>query len=185
MNSLVRAVLLGAVCIVGLPHAGQAQRQVKRLNSFNFQYGHASRGAFYRFGYSRFTSDKLRLDVLALRESGRINTVKTGPATPYFGYDLGFGIAPQLFRVKEVVFVHTAVQLHGRYDRVRRPASEALPQAVAQGFSAGPEVGLTADVYLTDWLSLSGQASQGYLAFRPPLTSWPRYYGGGLQLHFR
>lgn len=189
MNPLLRVAVIGAVCISGLgqPMVAHAQRQVKHLNSFNLQYGQDSEGTFYRFGYSRFLSDKVRFDVIALRESGRIDNSKTGPNTPYYGYDLGLGIAPKLFKIGETVFVHLPFQLHGRYDRLEQSASEATGgnRKVTQGFSAGPEIGLSADVYLANWVSLSGQASQGYLAFRPPVTSWPRYVGGGLRFHFR
>lgn len=189
MNPLLRVAFIGALCIAGLgvPMAAQAQRQVKHLNSLTVQYGKASEGTYYRVGYSRFLSDKLRFDVVALRESGREYHPKTGPDTPYYGYDLGVGIAPKLFRIGEAVYVHVPIQLHGRYDRMTQAASAATEghREVTQGFSAGPELGITADVYLTNWLSLAGQASQGYLAFRPPVTSWPRYYGGGLRFHFR
>lgn len=188
MNPLLRVALIGAVSFAGLaqPFAALAQRQVKHLNSLNLQYGQASEGTYYRFGYSRFTSDKMRFDVVALRESGKVGSDKTGPDTPYYGYDLGLGLAPKLFRIGETVFVHLPFQLHARYDRLEHAADE-VPEGrsrVTQGFSAGPEIGLSADVYLTNFVSISGQASQGYLAFRPPVTSWPRYIGGGLRFHF-
>ncbi|MBG8556312.1 hypothetical protein [Hymenobacter guriensis] len=189
MNPLLRVALFGAVSILGLvrPMAAHAQREVKHLNSLTLQYGKASEGTYYRFGYSRFLSDNVRLDVVALRESGREDHPKTGRNTPYYGYDFGLGIAPKLFRLGEAMYVHLPLQLHGRYDRMTQSSTEASGghREVTQGFSAGPEIGVTADVYLTNWVSLSGQASQGYLAFRPPVTSWPRYYGGGIRFHFR
>lgn len=189
MNPLLRVALFGAVCISGLgqPHVAQAQRQVKHLNSLNLHYGQASEGTFYRVGFSRFLSDKLRLDLAALQESGRMDSPKTGPDTPYNGVDLGVGIAPRLFKIGEAGFVHLPFQVHGRYDRLQQSAAEATDghRQVTQGFSAGPEIGLSADVYLTNRVSLCGQASQGYLAFRPPVTSWPRYVGGGLRFHFK
>jgi hypothetical protein len=180
MHSLLRAVLLGVVCIAGLPREGQAQRQVKHLNSFNFQYGGATNGSFLRLGYSRFIKDKNRFDLVAMRESGHLDSF-SGPQASYFGYDLGLGLAPTLFHIGEVFYMHLTTQVHARYDRV-----EATEQAdVRQGFSAGPDLGFTGDIYLSDWLSISGQASQGYLFLSPPGTSWPRYYGAGLNFHFR
>lgn len=189
MNPLLRVALIGAVCIAGLgqPMVAQAQRQVKHLNSLTVQYGKASEGTYYRAGYSRFLSDKVRFDVVALRESGREDHPKTGPNTPYYGYDFGIGIAPKLFRIGEAVYVHLPLQLHGRYDRMTQATTSSSDghREVTQGFSTGPEIGVSTDVYLTNWVSFTGQVSQGYLAFRPPVTSWPRYFGGGLRFHFR
>lgn len=185
MKSLVRAVLLGVICLAGLPREGQAQRQVKHLNSLNFQAGQGSEGNYYRFGYSRFLGDKNRLDLVTLRESGRVDNPKTGPNTAYSSYDFGVGLAPTLFHIGEALYVHSTIQAHVRYDRLVTPASEINNRLVRQGTSVGPELGLSADLYLVDWLSISGQASQGYLFLRPPVTSWPRYFGGGLHFHFR
>lgn len=187
MHSILRAVLLGAVCTAGLPREGQAQRQVKHLNTLAAAYGAAANGGthdghFYQLGYSRFISDKTRFDVVARHEAGSLgNRGNSSPAPQYDGFDLGLGVAPRLFRIGEVFYLHLTTQLHLRYDHIK--ATETWTGD--KRFSAGPRVGLDADVYLADWLSLTGQATQGYLLFHSPLGKWPQYYGGGLSVHFR
>lgn len=184
---MLRAVLLGAVCTACLPLAGRAQRQVRHLNTLAAGYGAAANdgthnGHFYQLGYSRFISDKTRFDVVARHEFGNSGSWGgPGSAPKYQSFDLGLGVAPRLLRVGEVFYLHLTTQLHLRYDHSK--ATETW--AGDKGFSAGPRVGIDADIYLADWLSLTGQATQGYLLLHSPLGKWPQYYGGRLSVHFR
>lgn len=158
-----------------------AQREVRHLDAVNAYYGGTSDGVYYQLGYARYISDKTRFEMaIALEQGPRDNAPPDRDGLPrYRGYEIGIGITPRLFHVGELIYVRVPIQVRTRYERL-----PPTGPADKDGFTVGPSVGFAADLYLTDLISLTGEFRQNWYPVGSPINKTPRYFGGGLSLHF-
>ena len=90
-------------------------------------------------------------------EQGPAASVAADESFPAFrGYELGFGIAPRLLHLGEVFYLRLPMQIRTRYER--RPPTG---MATSDGFSVGPSLGATGELYVLDRLSFTGEFRQG------------------------
>lgn len=173
------STLLFCALALGAARPAQAQREVRHLNAVSGQYGGTSNGVYFQASYARYVSDKTRFEVAAALEQGpRDNAPDEASFPRYRGYELGIGVAPRLFHVGEAFYVRLPIQVRTRYERL-----PPTGPADKDGFSVGPSLGLSADFYLGDLISICGEFRQNWYPVGSPVNKLPRYFGGGLSLH--
>lgn len=165
-----------------------AQREVRHLNAVSLTAGRTSTGTpagtyfgptYYQATYGRFVSDRLRFEVAAMLEQSRSpQTSGDESAARFRGYELGFGIAPTITRLGEVFYLRLPMQLRTRYER--QPVSGEI---LRDGFSVGGSLGLAAEIYLHDRVSLTGEARMAWLPLGHPLEKRPYSLGAGLSFY--
>lgn len=166
---------------LGICSPALAQREVRHLNAITAAAGTTGAGYYYQGTYSRYISDKVRFDVSTLLEYGpRDSSPQVANLAAYRAYELGLGIAPRLAHFGEIVYLRLPIQVRGRYER--RPPVGGEPDS--DGFTAGPAIGLAADVYAIDHLSFYGELRQGWYPIGTVAEKFPRYFGAGLAYHF-
>lgn len=156
-----------------------AQREVRHLNAASAVIGSTPTGRYYQGTYGRFISDKMRFEAAGVLEQGP-RPVSDGNALgpDYRAYELALGIAPRVAHLGELVYLRLPFQLRTRYER--RPATGRFD---SDGFSFGPSLGLAAEVYLIDRVSVSGEFRQAWYVLGSPVNTLPRYFGGGLTFY--
>lgn len=158
----------------------RAQREVRHLNVLSPVVGASSAGRYYQLTYGRFVSDKLRFELAGALEQGPGPDGPQDAAHPaYRGYELAVGIAPLLVRVGEAFYLRLPIQIRTRYER--RPPTG---RADRDGFSVGPSLGVSGELYVHDRLSFTGEFRQGWYPLGSPIKEFPRYVGGGLSIYF-
>jgi hypothetical protein len=156
-----------------------AQREVRHLNAASALMGTTPTGRYYQGTYGRFISDKLRFEVAGVLEQGPRPGGDGGDAgLNYRAYELALGLAPRLARLGELVYLRMPFQVRTRYER--RPATGGFE---SDGFALGPSLGLSAEVYLVDRVSISGEFRQSWYVLGSPANKLPRYFGGGLSFY--
>lgn len=156
-----------------------AQREVRHLNAASAVIGLTPSGRYYQGTYGRFISDKLRFEAAGVLEQGPRAGADGGPqGLNYRAYELALGFAPRIARLGEVVYLRLPFQVRTRYER--RPATGPFD---SDGFAVGPSLGLSAEVYLVDRVSVSGEFRQSWYVLGSPVNHLPRYFGGGLTFY--
>lgn len=173
-----RALLLLGLC-AGAAVPAFAQREVRHLNAASAVMGSTPTGLYYQGTYGRFINDKLRFEAAGVLEQGPRKEESLGDAgLNYRAYELALGLAPRVVRFGELVYLRLPFQLRTRYER--RPATGPLN---LDGFSAGPSLGLAAEIYIVDRVSVSGEFRQSWYVLGHPANTLPRYFGGGLTFY--
>ena len=96
-------------------------------------------------------------------------------------------LAPQLFRLGEVAYVHLLLGAGAGYERTGENNTGELPTDAKQPqrFTYGPQAGAEVDVFLGNRFSLVGTATKAYLFNNTLIDQWPGYASAGLRYHFR
>ncbi|WBA44305.1 hypothetical protein [Hymenobacter canadensis] len=177
-NLLLVALLLAGTGAV----PASAQRHVKHLASWGAHLGRSEKGAYYELSYTSMLTNQLALRASALRDGGTLS--EQGKYSSYVGRVL---LAPQLFRLGEVAYMHLLLGAAAGYERTgENGTSESFTEAKEpQRFTYGPQVGAEFDCFLGNRLSLVATATKGYLLSNPLIDSWPGYASAGLRYHFR
>ena len=179
----MKNLLLATLLLAGpgaLP--ASAQRHVKHLASWGAHLGRSEKGDYYELTYTSMLTNCLALRSSVLRDAG--NLTGRGEYSSYVGRVL---LAPQLFRVGEVAYVHLLLGAGAGYERTGEngTAELAADAKEPQRFTYGPQAGAEVDCFLGNRLSLVATATKGYLFNNPLLDQWPGYAGAGLRYHFR
>jgi hypothetical protein len=177
-NLLLVALLLAGAGAV----PASAQRHVKHIASWGAHLGRSEKGDFYELSYTSMLTNRLALRVSGLHDAGNLSG--RGEYVSYVGRVL---LAPQLFRLGEVAYVHLLLGAGAGYERtVENATSEPAPDAKEpQRFTYGPQAGVEVDCFLGNRLSLVATATKGYLFNNPLIDQWPGYASAGLRYHFR
>jgi len=177
-NLLLVALLLAGAGAV----PASAQRHVKHIASWGAHLGRSETGNYYELSYTPMLTNSLALRVSALRESG--NLTGRGEYASYVGRVL---LAPQLFRLGEVAYVHLLLGAGAGYERTGENGTAELAAEAKepQRFTYGPQAGAEVDCFLGNRLSLMATATKGYLFNNPLIDQWPGYASAGLRYHFR
>jgi hypothetical protein len=172
--------LLLQLTLLLLPSLVWAQRHDKRITGLGVVYGKTDNGRFLEGSWTRYVSDKtyLRLGVSLSRPE---RLLRGGSASSAYG--LSLTIAPLLFRIKEVAYVHVLAGGQARYERTNEDGLDPDRVGVKQSFYGGPLLGLETDVFLGNRLSLVGTLQKGIVFPDGGLARWPGYYGVGLRFH--
>jgi hypothetical protein len=174
---LVALLLAGAGAV-----PASAQRHVRHISSWGAHLGRSEKGDYYELSYTAMLTNRLALRASALRESG--NLAGRGEYASYVGRVL---VAPQLFRLGEVAYVHLLVGAAAGYERTNENGiGEFTADAKEpQRYTYGPQAGAEVDCFLGNRLSLVATATKGYLLNNPLIDQWPGYASTGLRYHFR
>lgn len=179
----MRKLLLVALVTVsaGLSPA-LSQRHVKRISAWGAHLGRSEQGQYYELSFSSLLTNRLGLRVSGLREDGNLGK-KAGDYAVYQGRVL---LAPQLFQIGEVVYVHLLLGAGGQYEQTNQGRTgELAPNASQpQRFSFGPQAGAEADVFLGNRLSLVATGTKGYQIDPSLIDPWPGYLSAGFRYHF-
>lgn len=175
---LVAFVLVGA----GLSPA-LAQRHVKHISAWGAHLGRSEKGTYYELSYYSMLTNRLGIRLSGLREAGNLGK-KAGDYAAYQGRVL---LAPQLFQIGEVVYVHLLLGAGGHYERTNQGGTGELPLNASQPqrFSFGPQAGAEADIFLGNRLSLVATGTKGYQIDQSSIDQWPGYLSAGFRYHFR
>lgn len=172
-------VLLGMVA-----PAAHAQRHDRHMTGLALTGGGTSDQQRYaEFSWLRYVTDKTSVRVglslarpqgLGLRELGSNAT-----------YGLTLALAPTLFRIREAVYVHVVAGGLLRYERTQVASDDLHVTATSlhQHVAGGPMLGVEADLFLLNRLSLVGSVQQSVVFPGDGLTNWPGYYGVGLRYY--
>lgn len=179
----MKHLLLVALLMAGagaLP--ASAQRHVQHIASWGAHLGRSEKGDYYELSYTSMLTNRLALRASALRDAG--NLTGRGEYSSYVGRVL---LAPQLFRLGEVAYVHLLLGAAAGYERTgENGTGEPLADArEPQRFTYGPQAGAEVDCFLGNRLSLVATATKGYLLNNPLIDQWPGYASAGLRYHFR
>lgn len=179
MKKLLLVVLLLAGAGV-LP--ASAQRHVKHISSWGAHVGRSEKGDYYELSYLSMLSNRL-----ALRLSGAYETGKLGTRGDYSVYQGRVFLSPQLFRLGEFAYVHLLLGAGAGYEWTNQNNTGELVAGSAelQRFTYGPQVGVEADFFLSNRLSLVATGTKGYLFNNPLIDRWPGLASVGLRYHFR
>lgn len=177
-NFLLVALLLAGAGAV----PASAQRHVQHMASWGAHRGRSEQGTYYELSYTSMLTNRLALRASGLRETGTLSG--RGDYASYAGRVL---LAPQLFRLGEVVYVHLLLGAGAGYERTGEHGTgePAADVQQPQRFTYGPQAGAEADVFLGNRFSLVATATKGYLFNNPLLDQWPGYASAGLRYHFR
>ena len=177
-----RLLLLSALLgLLVLPRWSWAQRHDKRISGLGLVYGKTDNGRFIEGSWTRYVSDKtyLRLGASLARPD---QLLRGGSASSAYG--LSLAIAPLLFHLREIAYVHLLAGGLGRYERTNEDA--ATPDVgVQQSFYGGPLLGLETDVFLGNRISVVGTLQKALVFPGDGITRWPGFYGVGLRYHLR
>ncbi|MCB2380345.1 hypothetical protein LGH70_22325 [Hymenobacter sp. BT635] len=174
---LVALLLAGAGAV-----PASAQRHVKHISSWGAHLGRSEKGDYYELSYTSMLTNHLALRAGALRDAGNLGG--RGEYSSYAGRVL---LAPQLFRLGEVAYVHLLLGATAGYERTHENGTgELLVDArEPQRFTYGPQAGAEVDCFLGNRFSLVATATKGYLLNNPIIDQWPGYASAGLRYHFR
>jgi hypothetical protein len=174
-----RLVLLLVLALVGLPGLTWAQRHDKRMTGLGVVYGKTDTGRFAEGSWTRYVSDNtyLRLGVSLARPQ---NPLRAGSSS---AYGLSLTIAPLLFHVREIAYVHVLAGGLLRYERTNEDDTAPDHSGVQQHFYGGPLLGLETDVFLGNRVSVVGTLQKAIVFPDGGLARWPGYYGVGLRYH--
>ena len=177
-NLLLVALLLAGAGAV----PASAQRHVKHISSWGAHLGRSEKGDYYELSYTSMLTNRLALRASGLREAGTLSG--RGEYSSYVGRVL---LAPQLFRLGEVAYVHLLLGAGAGYERTGEngTAELATDAKEPQRFTYGPQAGAEVDCFLGNRLSLVATATKGYLFNNPLIDQWPGYASAGLRYHFR
>ena len=177
-NLLLVALLLAGAGAV----PASAQRHVKHISSWGAHLGRSEKGDYCELSYTSMLTNRLALRSSVLRDAG--NMAGRGEYSSYVGRVL---LAPQLFRVGEVAYVHLLLGAAAGYERTGENGTTELAADAKepQRFTYGPQAGVEVDRFLGNRLSLVATATKGYLFNNPLLDQGPGYAGAGLRYHFR
>ncbi|UOQ75233.1 hypothetical protein [Hymenobacter cellulosilyticus] len=177
-NLLLVALLLAGAGAV----PASAQRHVRHISSWGAHLGRSEQGSYYELSYTSMLTNHLALRASGLRETGTLDG--RGKYTSYAGRLL---LAPQLFRLGEVAYVHLLLGAGAGYERTGENGTGELPTDAkqTQRFTYGPQAGAEVDVFLGNRFSLVATATKGYLFNNSLLDQWPGYASAGLRYHFR
>lgn len=172
--------LLLLLLVLALPHRGWAQRHDKRITGLGLVYGKTDNGKFGEGSWTRYVSDNtyLRLGVSLARPD---NLLRGGTSSSAYG--LSLAVAPLLFRIREVAYVHVLAGALGRYERTNEDGAALDEQGVQQDFFGGPLLGLETDIFLGNRLSVVGTLQKAFIFPGDGITRWPGFYGVGLRVH--
>jgi hypothetical protein len=160
-----------------------AQRHVKHIASWGAHIGRSEQGNYYELSYTPMLTNRLALRISALREDGNLG----GAAGKYAAYQSRILLAPQLFRLGEIVYVHLLFGAGGQYERTNEHGSGNIaPDAKKlQRFTYGPQAGAEADIFLGNRVSLVATGTKGYQFNNSLIDQWPGMASIGLRYHFR
>jgi len=160
-----------------------AQRHVKGISAWGAHIGSSEKGRYFELSYSSMLTNRLGLRLSGLRENGYLGN----KAGDYAAYQARVLVAPQLFQIGEVVYVHLLFGAGGQYERTNRGGTgELAPNASKpQRVSFGPQAGAEADVFLSNRLSLVATGTKGYQITKSYIDQWPGYLSAGVRYHFR
>lgn len=178
----MKKLLLVALLTAGAGAApALAQRHIKGTAAWGAHVGRSEKGSFYELSYTPLLTNRLGLRFSGLREAGTLG--RQGDYSAYQGRVL---LAPQLFRLGEVVYVHLLVGAAGQYERTARQRTGELPLdgSTPQRFTYGPQAGAEIDWFLGNRLSLVATGTKGYLLNTSLVDEWPGYLSAGLRYHF-
>ena len=169
---LVALLLAGAGAVPAF-----AQRHVQHITSWGAHLGRSEKGDYYELSYTSMLTNRLALRASGLRDAGNL---AGGEYSSYVGRVL---LAPQLFRLGEVAYVHLLLGAGAGYERTGENGTGELPADARepQRFTYGPQVGAEVDVFLGNRFSLVATATKGYLFNNPLIDQWPGYAGAGLR----
>ncbi|RSK38945.1 hypothetical protein [Hymenobacter perfusus] len=174
---LVALLLAGAGAVPAF-----AQRHVHHISSWGAHLGRSETGDYYELSYTAMLTNRLALRASGLRDAG--NLAGRGEYSSYVGRVL---LAPQLFRLGEVAYVHLLLGAGAGYERTGENGTGeiAADAKEPQRFTYGPQTGAEVDVFLGNRFSLVATATKGYLFNNPLIDQWPGYASAGLRYHFR
>lgn len=177
----MKNLLLVALLLAGAVPAF-AQRHVQHISSWGAHLGRSGKGDYYELSYTSMLTNRLALRASGLRESGKLSS--RGEYSSYVGRVL---LAPQLFRLGEVAYVHLLLGAGAGYERTGEngTAELAADAKKPQRFTYGPQAGAEVDCFLGNRLSLVATATKGYMFNNPLIDQWPGYASAGLRYHFR
>ncbi|GAA4366003.1 hypothetical protein GCM10023185_36820 [Hymenobacter saemangeumensis] len=175
---LLLALLLAGV---GLSPAF-AQRHVKHLASWGVHLGRSETGDYYELSYTPMLTNRLALRLSGGYEHGTL--AARGEYSVYQGRVL---LAPQLFRLGEVAYVHLLVGAGAGYEWTNQNGTGEMTTGAnePQRFTYGPQAGAEVDVFLGNRLSLVATGTKGYLFNNPLIDHWPGLASIGVRYHFR
>ncbi|MBC6609068.1 hypothetical protein H8B13_19775 [Hymenobacter sp. BT188] len=179
----MKHLLLVALLLAGSGAVpASAQRHVRHISSWGAHLGRSEQGDFYELSYTSMLTNRLALRASILRDAG--NLTGRGEYSSYVGRAM---IAPQLFRIGEVTYVHLLLGVGAGYERTGENGTGPLEAGAKepQRFTYGPQAGAEVDCFLGNRLSLVATATKGYLFNNPLIDSWPGYASAGLRYHFR
>ncbi|QKG59063.1 hypothetical protein GKZ68_20490 (plasmid) [Hymenobacter sp. BRD128] len=173
--------LLALLGLLGLPRGCWAQRHDKRITGLGLVYGKTDTGLFGEGSWTRYVSDKtyLRLGASLARPD---HLVRGGAASSAYG--LSLAVAPLLFHLREIAYVHLLAGGLVRYERTNEDAAVA-EAGVQQRFYGGPLLGVETDIFLGNRLSVVGTLQKALVFPEDGITRWPGFYGAGLRYHLR
>ncbi|SMB79255.1 hypothetical protein SAMN00120144_3095 [Hymenobacter roseosalivarius DSM 11622] len=174
---LVALALAGAGTLPAL-----AQRHVKHISSWGVHAGRSEKGDYYELSYTSMLTDQLALRASGLRDAG--NLAARGEYSTYQGR---LFLAPQLFRIGEIAYVHLLFGAGAGYERTHENRTGELTADAnePQRFTYGPQAGAEVDFFLGNRLSLVATGTKGYLFNNPLIDQWPGNASAGLRYHFR
>lgn len=177
-----RLLLLALLLLALAPRPGLAQRHDKRITGLAVLGGSTDQGRFAEVSWMHYLSDNtyLRLGLSLARPTQLLRHVDSNSA-----YGLSLAVAPKLFQVREVLYVHLLAGGLFRYERTHEHALAGDTTGVQQHYAGGPLLGLEADLFLGNRLSLVGTVQKAIVFPGDGLTQWPGYYGAGLRYHLR
>ncbi|RAK62433.1 hypothetical protein [Hymenobacter edaphi] len=177
-NLLLVALLLAGAGAV----PASAQRHVQHISSWGAHLGRSEKGSYYELSYTSMLTNHLALRASGLRETGTLDG-----RGEYVGYAGRLLLAPQLFRLGEVAYVHLLLGAGAGYERTDENGTSELPSNAKQPqrFTYGPQAGAEVDVFLGNRFSLVGTATKGYLFNNSLIDQWPGFSSVGLRYHFR
>ena len=105
---LMTLILAGAGTLPAL-----AQRHDKHIAGLGAHVGRSDKGNYYELSYTPMLTNQLALRISGLREDGNLG----GAAGEYAAYQGRILLAPQLFHLGEIVYVHLLLGAGGQYER--------------------------------------------------------------------
>jgi len=174
---LIFLIVIGLTSL--LPVLGQ--RHVKNIAAWGIHYGQTEKGEFYEGSYTHYLTDKISVRVSGLREFGDVDG-----EGEYSAFSSRVFLAPQLFRIGEIVYFHVLLGGMGSYERTRENLTDGEMNSLRrERFTYGPQAGLEADLFLGNRISLVASATKGKMFNRSHLDGWPGQAGIGIRYHFR
>ena len=158
-----------------------AQRHIKGSAAWGAHLGRSQQGNTYELSYTPLLTNHL-----GLRLGGLLETGSLGRQGNYAAYQGRVFLAPQLFRLGELVYVHLLIGAAGQFERTNLHGTGAEPPVGSrpQRFTYGPQAGAEIDGYLSNRISLVATGTKGYLLNTPLIDEWPGYLSVGLRYHF-
>jgi hypothetical protein len=174
----VALILAGAGSMPAL-----AQRHVKHIASWGAHIGHSEKGNYYELSYTPMLTNRLGLRISGLREDGNLG----GLSGEYAAYQGRILLAPQLFRLGEIVYVHLLLGAGGQYERTNEHETGGIAQDAKkpQRFTYGPQAGAEADIFLGNRFSLVATGTKAYQFNNSLIDQWPGMASIGFRYHFR